>query len=215
MRGVLRLVFLPLLLSGLVACDTQPTLENEASSEFGAAQLYPVSGSGFAHAWASRDADLSSYRKLDIVPLDVSAIEVPQTTVVAGTLKRDWLMTPEKEKEFQRIWAQAMAQAFKGYSVASEGDGVLRITAKLVKIAPGRPTATTVGGALQPVGSSQDVVEIWMEFRFYDVANDRLLAVVRDNRTMASVSMSRTAPVGLDLLFKSWAALLHTRVSGK
>lgn len=214
MSGVLKLFPLTLLLAGLAACNTNPVLENEPASEFGSAELYPVSGSGFAHAWASRDAELSSYRKLDIVPLDVTAIEIPQT-VVAGTLRRDWQMTPQKESEFQRIWAQAMNQAFAGYTMASEGSGVLRITAKIVKIAPGRPTATTVGGALDPVGSSQDVVEIWMEFRFYELASDRLLAVIRDNRTMTSVAMSRTTPVGLDLLFKSWAALLHTRVSGK
>ena len=54
-----------------------------------------------------------------------------------------------------------------------------------------------------------------MEFRFYDAGNDQLLAVIRDNRTMISVAMSRTAPIGMVELFKSWAALLHTRVSGK
>jgi hypothetical protein len=32
---------------------------------------------------------------------------------------------------------------------------------------------------------------------------------------MASVAMSRTAPVGVETMFNSWSALLHTRVSGR
>jgi hypothetical protein len=65
------------------------------------------------------------------------------------------------------------------------------------------------------MGSSQDVVEISMEFRLYNQASGDLLAVIRDSRTMVSVAMSRTAPVGVETMFNSWAALLHTRVSGR
>ena len=68
---------------------------------------------------------------------------------------------------------------------------------------------------MQPVGSTQDVVEISVEFRLLDAADGRLLAVIRDSRTITSVSMSRTAPATVNTLFGSWAALLHTRVTGK
>ena len=52
-------------------------------------------------------------------------------------------------------------------------------------------------------------------FRLFDGGDDKLLAVIRDNRTMTSVSMSRTSSIGMRQMLDSWAALLHTRISGK
>ena len=124
-------------------------------------------------------------------------------------------MTPEREAALQQVWAQSMDLAFSAYERASSGDTTLRITAEMIRVAPGRPTATTVGGGLQPMGSSQDVVEIFMEFRLYNQDSSQLLAVIRDSRTMISQSMSRTGPVAVQTMFNSWAALLHTRVSGR
>jgi hypothetical protein len=65
------------------------------------------------------------------------------------------------------------------------------------------------------MGSSRDVIEVQAEFRLYDAGNEKLLAVIRDSRTLTSVQMSRTAPATMKLLFGSWASLLHTRISGK
>ena len=58
-------------------------------------------------------------------------------------------------------------------------------------------------------------MEIFAEFRLYDGADGRLLVVIRDSRTIATRLMSRTAPATMRLLFGSWAALLHTRISGR
>jgi hypothetical protein len=135
-------------------------------------------------------------------------------TAVGGTLRRDWQMTPEREAALQGVWSEAMDRTFSNYGHADSGEGVLRISAAMTRVAPGRPTATTVGGGFQSQASSQDVVEIFMEFRLYDQASGDLLAVIRDSRTMISVAMSRTAPAGVRTMFNSWAALLHTRVSG-
>ena len=213
MLAVLKVIFTLALVSMIAGCS-QPTLEAQPSNEFGSADLYPVKSSGFAHAYVRRDAELSRYTAVDIQPLDASSVEIPQTAV-AGTLRRDWLMTPQREAALQKTWAEAMKGAFSAYKQAGSGENVLRITAQLTRIAPGRPTATTVGGALEPLGGSQDVVEIWMEFRLYDAGDDQLLAVIRDNRTMTAMAMSRTSPIGVVTMFRSWAALLHTRVSGK
>lgn len=213
MPVLVKAIFAVVLFGLLTACS-QPTLEAEPSSEFGSADLYPVKSSGFAQAYARRDAALSRYTAVDIRTLDVSSVEIPQTAV-AGTLRRDWLMTPEREAALQKTWAEAMSGAFSSYERAGSGKNVLRITAQLTRVAPGRPTATTVGGALHPTGGSQDVVEIWMEFRLYDGGSGQLLAVIRDNRTMTSAMMSRTTPFATVELFRSWAALLHTRVAGR
>jgi hypothetical protein len=184
------------------------------STEFAAQELYPVKNSGFAEAFARRDANLARYHSVDISPLGVSDIDIPNT-LVAGTLRRDWQMTAERQTALQDAWADAMNKAFAGYLRATDGSGVLRIDSGLTRIAPGRPTATTIGADLLPMGSSQDVVEIWVEFRLYDAGDERLLAVIRDNRTLTAMQISRTAPATVKLLFGSWAALLHTRVSGR
>lgn len=200
------------LLSLLSACST-PVIEEKAGGEFAAQGLYPIKYSGFAEAYGRPDAGLAGYTKVDIQPLGVSDVDIPDT-LIAGTLKRDWEMTPQRQAAFQAIWKKAMDKAFSRYEQAPGGAGVLRIDAKLIRMAPGRPTATTIG-AVQSVGTSRDVVEIWAEFRLVDAGNGQLLAVIRDNRTVTSAAMSRTAPITMTLLLDSWAALLHTRVSGK
>ena len=203
-----------LMMLGLATACSTPVMQDKASGEFAAEGLYPVQHSGFAEAYARRDAGLPGYRKVDIQTLDVSNIDIPDT-VIAGTLKRDWEMTAQRQAALQQSWEKAMDKAFSRYERAADGNGVLLIAAKLTRIAPGRPTATTIGGALPQAGSSRDVLEIWAEFRLFDGADGSLLAVIRDNRTMSSVAMSRTAPVGMTMMLDSWAALLHTRVSGK
>ena len=205
-------VLLACLLGFASACST-PTMNGQASAEFAPAELYPVTGTGFAQAFVARDAQLASYRTLDITPLDVSDVDIPQTLVM-GTTKGDWLMTPERQRAMQKDWAAAMDQAFAGYGRAAQGTGVLRIAAKVTRIAPGRPNAATIGGEMLSAGS-RDVVEVFIEFRLYQQDSGALLAVIRDSRTMTSVAMSRTASIGYEIMFGSWAALLHTRVAGK
>ncbi|MDH4041444.1 MAG: DUF3313 domain-containing protein [Gammaproteobacteria bacterium] len=213
MRSLPGLYLLLVVVLGLPACS-QPAVKDEVCAGFAAENLYRVQNSGFAEACARRDAALSGYRLIDIEPLGVSHIDIPRTNV-PGTRPRDWSMTAERQAALQAGWADAMDKAFASHERATGGPGVLRIEAELVRIAPGRPSATTIGGELQPVGSTQDVVEISAEFRLLDAADGRLLAVIRDSRTITSVSMSRTAPATVNTLFGSWAALLHTRVTGK
>ena len=213
MRVPPRLILL-LAASALLAACTQPAFKGDTCAGFEAEGLYRVQNSGFAEACASRDAALSSYRVVDIEALGVSKIDIPRTFVM-GTSPRDWEMTAERQSALQAGWAEAMDMAFASYARGTGEPGVLRITAEVTRIAPGRPSATTIGGALQPVGSTQDVMEIFAEFRLYDGADGRLLVVIRDSRTIATRLMSRTAPATMRLLFGSWAALLHTRISGR
>ena len=212
--SALSRIILVTVCTGLLNACTQPAIKDQVSKEFASEDLYKVENSGFAEAYIRRDAMLSGYRSVDISPLEVSHIDIP-TTASAATLMRDWKMTAERERALRTSWAEAMTRAFSGYTLANSGPGVLRISGELIRMAPGRPTATTIGGELQPAGSTRDVIEIWAEFRLYDASDGKLLAVIRDNRTLTSVAMSRTAPVTINLLFGSWAGLLHTRISGR
>lgn len=207
-------LFASCLAIALAACTQAPALDDAPANEFAAQGLHVVSNTGFASAYVLPGANLPAYRKVNIAPLELDNIDIASTPM-AGTLRRDWQMTPERKTALQQTWAASMNRFFNAYELGASGDGVLKITAQLLRVAPGRPSATTIGGALQPVGSSQDVIEISAEFRLYDQASGKLLAVVRDSRTMTSVAISRTVGASVRSLFNSWSALLHTRVSGR
>jgi hypothetical protein len=198
----------------VTGCSQAPTVTPEPAQEFAEQGLHPVSSSGFASAYVLPGANLPAYREIHVAPLELGNIEVPGTAV-ATTLRRDWQMTDERATGLQSVWDDAMGSAFSAYTRVGMNEPGLRVAAEITRVAPGRPTATTIGGGVQPVGSSQDVVEVFAEFRLYDQAEGELLAVIRDSRTMLSIAMSRTAPAAIRTMFNSWAALLHTRVSGR
>ena len=210
-RSLLLALFLVI---ALPACTQAPAIDNKPADEFADQGLHAVSGSGFQSAYVRPGANLPAYRRVNIEVLELDNIDIASTPM-SGTLRRDWQMTPQRKASLQQTWAASMQRFFHAYEITASGDGVLRITAELVRVAPGRPSATTIGGALQPVGSSQDVIEVTAEFRLYQQDNDQLLAVIRGSRTMTSIALSRTGESSIQSMFNAWSALLHTRVSGR
>jgi hypothetical protein len=210
-RSLLLTLFLVI---ALPACTQAPAIKDKPADEFAAEGLHAVSGSGFQSAYVRPGANLPAYRSVNIVGLELGNIDIASTPM-SGTLRRDWQMTPQRKASLQQTWAASMQRFFHAYDMTASGDGVLRITAELIRVAPGRPSATTIGGGLQPVGSSQDVIEVTAEFRLYKQDNAQLLAVIRDSRTMTSVALSRTGESSVRSMFNAWSALLHTRISGR
>ena len=211
----LREVILVLLLAVLTACTQPPTMQQQPASEFAAEGLHPVQSSGFGTAYVRPNANLPSYRALIVDEMDVSNVHIT-TTTAPGTMRRDWQVTPEREVNLQNAWARATDQAFAGYERSGTGGKVVRMTAALTQLAPGRSSsAVGVAGSGTVSGTSQDTVDVSAEFRLYDQASGELLAVIRDRRTIAMLQWPRAAGVDMVGLFNSWAALLHTRVSGR
>ncbi|RLA61806.1 MAG: hypothetical protein DRR04_01825 [Gammaproteobacteria bacterium] len=202
-----------ILLTMITACADTPVVQEQPSTEFAAEGLHPVSSSGFEAAYARPNANLASYRTLDVVSMDVSDVHISHTTA-PGTMRRDWQIMPERKTNLQGAWDRAMNRAFAGYAHAGTGDKELRITAKLTRLEPGR-TSAAAGHVSGMAGTSTDTVDVSAEFRLYDQAGGDLLAVVRDRRTIAMLQWTRAAGTDMVNLFNSWAALLHTRVSGK
>lgn len=202
-----------LLLALFMAGCASPTLEEGAAPEFTGEGLSPVRNSGFAEAYALPGANLPAYGIMDFSPMSVAGLEVTQTTM-SGTTRGQWAVTPEREAGLQQTWADATARAFRDYPRADPGQGTLRIDAALTRVAPGRTasTATSASGAM--VQGTSDIVEISAEFRLLDAASGQLLAVIRDRRAISSLQWTRAAGIDSVNLFNSWAALLHTRVSG-
>lgn len=208
-----KFLMTPVILVAIAACSS-PSMKEEPSVEFAEQGLHAVRSSGFDHAFVLPDAGLASYRVTHIEALQTSEVEVA-STAVSGTRRRDWQMTPERETNLQKSWADAMNRAFADYEFATSGDKVLRITAALTGVIPGRTSATTTTAGGLPVAGSGDTVDIAVEFRLYDSAGNKLLAVIRDRRTIAALQWTRSAGVDTVNLFNTWAGMLHTRVSGR
>jgi hypothetical protein len=206
-------------LAGLAATALQtgcaaPGLAPEISQEFSAEGLHAVRASGFEQAWVLPGAALADFSAIEIEPLDTSATQFTNTDI-SGTTRQQWLMTPARSDALQRLWADAATAAFAAYELDPGGDRGLRLSARLTRIAGGRSsgTTTTAGGA--PAFSTGDSIEVSAEFRLHDRDGDRLLAVIRDRRTVAVEAWTRRSGAGLANLLRSWASLLHTRVSGR
>lgn len=209
----IRLITGWLLLALFVGGCTTPSLEERVAPEFADEGLAPVRNSGFAEAFALPGADLPGYGKVQFTPMSLADLDVTQTTM-SGTTRAQWQVTPAREVGLQDAWSAATARAFRDYPRAEEGLGTLRIDAALTRVAPGRTatTATTAAGGM--VQGTSDVVEVSAEFRLVDAASGQLLAVIRDRRAISSLQWTRTAGIDSVNLFNSWAALLHTRVTG-
>ena len=213
MAQVAKSLVTPVMLIAIAACGG-PSMKEEPSAEFAEQGLHSVRSSGFDHAYVHPDAKLASYRVANIEALQTSEVEVA-STAVSGTRRRDWQMTPEREANLRKSWADAMNRAFADYELSTSGDQVLRITAAITGVIPGRTSATTTTAGGLPVAGSGDTVDIAVEFRLYDSASDKLLAVIRDRRTIAGLQWTRSAGVDTVNLFNTWAGMLHTRISGR
>lgn len=200
-----------LALLALLAACAGPSLEEGLATEFRDQGLAEVRNSGFEEAYVLPGADLPAYGQVQVTALDLSSMEVTQTAV-SGTTRNQWQVTPDSEAALQDAWSAATGRAFSDYP---RGDGALRLDAALTRVAPGRGTASATGAAGAPVYGTSDVVNVSAEFRVYDGASDQLLAVIRDRRAIASLPWGRAASADTVNLFNRWAALLHTRISGR
>lgn len=199
---------------GLLAGCTQPVVQDQPAAEFAGEDLYRVRDTGFREAFVRRDADLAQYRAVVIEPLrlDHTQLIAGGGSGVAGV---NWQITPKRAEVLRREWMSAMDRAFAGYSRGDNGEKALRITAALTQVVQrGR-----VSGGLNNVGSlpivSSESADVFMEWRLYDQGSGELLGVVRDDQSVPAPQWSLADGANMANLFRPWAALLHTRVSGR
>lgn len=202
-----------LLVFVLVACST-PAVDEKPAGEFAVEGLHAVSGSGFESAFVLPGANLPAYGQLEFERFDASAVEVTSTTVT-GTTRRDWQITPEREDQLADAWRNATNHAFADYPRKDATSGMLRVEASMTRLSPGRSTNTSAVAAGSGASMNREVVNVSVEFRLHDADSGQLLAVIRDRQTIGSLQWTRAAGADMANLFNSWAALLHTRISGR
>lgn len=212
MNRIISVFAIALTTLGLGACSA-PSIDEQPAEEFATEGLHPVSGTGFESAYVLPAANLPQYTAIEFPPFSSADVEVTQTTVT-GTSRSAWIMTPEKEAGLAQAWSNATGHAFRDYPRDGEKK-VLRVESQLLRVSPGHSATTSTVAAGSSAPGSRDVVNVSAEFRIYDQAGGQLLAVVRDRQTIAALQWTRAAGVDMANLFNSWAALLHTRISGR
>ncbi len=204
---------LALLLAVLLTACGGPTIQDTPSGEFAAEGLYPVRSTGFREVHVRREAGLSGYRAVDFEPLKLDDVQFT-TTTLPGTVRRDWMITPERERVLSSAWSDAAARAFSDYESAREGEKVLRITAEMTRVWPRPGSAGGPAPVGVPPGFVGNLANIAIEMRLYDRASGELLSVVRDDRDVPAIQWTQGNGMNMLALFNSWLSLLHARVSG-
>ena len=213
MKSLIRSIATLMVLAAISACST-PSIEEQPAEELAAQGLHPVSGTGFEAAYMLPGADLPGYGVIRFEPFGSAGVEVTQTTVT-GTNRRDWQMTPEREDNLAQAWIKATAHAFRDYPREEGSDQSLRVEAELTRVSPGRSTNTSSVAVGSSSSANREVVNVSAEFRLFNDKSGQLLSVVRDRQTIGSMQWTRAAGVDMANLLNSWAALLHTRISGR
>ena len=213
MRKLISVRTVLLALCLLSACST-PSIDEQPAQEFAAEGLHPVKGTGFDTAYVLPEADLPSYSTVNFEAFRSADAEVTQTTMT-GTNRRDWQMTAERQENLANAWSNATDHAFRNYPLEDSGAKSLLVKAELTRVSPGRSGATSSVAAGSASSAMREVVNVSAELRLFDESSGQLLAVVRDRQTIGSLQWTRAAGVDTANLFNSWAALLHTRVSGR
>jgi hypothetical protein len=209
----IKILFFPAMAALLAACSG-PAFKDDPTGEFADRGLYPVRSTGFTEVHARRDAGLPDYRTVDIEPLKLDDV-VFTTTSSPGTVRRDWTITPERERVLQDAWAAAMDRAFSGYDRGGAGEKVLRISAEMTRVWPRPGSAGGPSAVGVPPGYVGELANISIEIRLYDPAGGELLSVVRDNRDVPVSQWTQGNGRNMVSLFNSWASLLQARVSGR
>ena len=198
----------------LLAGCAAPTVKEDVSTEFSKEGLHAVRSSGFDEAYVHPDAGLAEYKSVNIEALQSAEVNIAQT-VASGTARRDWQMTAERQANLAKAWADAMGRAFSSYQDNGADGKLLKISAELTRVTPGRTSSTNTAANGQIVMGSFDTLDVEIEIRLYDQASEDLLAVIRDRRTIATMLWTQADGANMGNVFNSWAGLLYTRVSGK
>jgi hypothetical protein len=160
------------------------------------------------------DAPFSKYTAILLAPLGVDNVEIIQPSTswrLSGY--RNWELTDTDKQRLQQDFQQAMLKQLAqkdGFPVVDGiGDNVLRISAKLTRIAP---TAPKDDNRSRPPGRSQVISEgagkLSVEVTFSDSETGEVLALAKDTRSGSSqwgINNSLTNAVEVRRVFNSWA----------
>jgi hypothetical protein len=198
----------------LVACQSPPQIQTGPDAEVIQGNLVRVDNTSAKLVYVDPDAPFSKYTAILLAPLGVDNVEIIQPSTswrLSGY--RNWELTDTDKQRLQQDFQQAMLKQLAqkdGFPVVDGiGDNVLRISAKLTRIAP---TAPKDDNRSRPPGRSQVISEgagkLSVEVTFSDSETGEVLALAKDTRSGSSqwgINNSLTNAVEVRRVFNSWA----------
>jgi hypothetical protein len=209
--SITRIAFASLL---LVACENTPQIQTGEGAEVIQGNLVRVDNTNAKLVYVDPDAPFDKYTAILLSPLGVDNVEIIQPSTGSRLPGyRNWELTDADKQRLQKDFQEAMLKQLSkkdGFPVVENiGDNVLRIAAKLTRIAP---TAPKDDNRSRPAGRSTVVTEgagrLSVEVTFSDSETGEVLALAKDTRSGSSqwgINNSVTNSAEVRRVFNSWA----------
>lgn len=198
----------------IVACENTPQIQTGEDAEVIQGNLVRVDNTNAKLVYVDPDAPFGKYTAILLSPLGVDNVEIIQPSTGSRLPGyRNWALTDADKQRLQKDFQEAMLKQLSKKDsfpvVENIGDNVLRITAKLTRIAPNAPKDDYRS---RPVGRSKVVTEgagkLSVEVTFSDSETGEVLALAKDTRSGSSqwgINNSVTNSAEVRRVFTSWA----------
>jgi Protein of unknown function (DUF3313) len=217
-RTVIGIVLMFLL---LVACQNIADSQTSKNTEGIPENLVRLEHSAAKLAYVNPHVDFSKYTNILLMPLSMDDVEIIQPQASIGTIgNRNWQLTDADKQRLQQDYREAMIKQLSangGFTVVdSAADHVLRISARLTRIAP---TAPKDDPRSRPTGRSRTYTEgagkMSVEVTFSDAETGELLALAKDTRSGSSIwgiNNSVTNAAEVRRVFNTWAMQIRAQL---
>lgn len=217
-RAVIGVLLMFLL---LVACQNIADGQTSKDATGTPQNLVQIDHTAAKLAYVDPNADFSKYTAILLTPLGLDNVEIIQPQSSIGTIgHRNWQLTDSDKQRLQQDYREAMIKQLSvkgGYTmVDSAADHVLRITARLTRIAP---TAPKDDSRSRPTGRSRMYTEgagkMSVEVTFNDAETGELLALAKDTRSGSSIwgiNNSVTNAAEVRRMFNAWAMQIRAQL---
>jgi len=217
-RAVIGVLLMFLL---LVACQNIADSQTSKDATGIPQNLVRIDHTAAKLAYVDPNADFSKYTAILLTPLGLDNVEIIQPQSSISTIgHRNWQLTDSDKQRLQQDYREAMIKQLSvkgGYTmVDSAADHVLRITARLTRIAP---TAPKDDSRSRPTGRSRMYTEgagkMSVEVTFNDAETGELLALAKGTRSGSSIwgiNNSVTNAAEVRRMFNAWAMQIRAQL---
>jgi len=211
-----------LLLSVLLAACQNTTPNQTAKDPTVPDNLVKVDNSSARLAYVDPEANFSKYTAIQLMPLGVDNVEIiqPSSSITTTTGNRNWELTAADKQRLQQDFQDSMVKQLSkkgGYPIVeTPADNVLRIAARLTRIAPNAPKDDNRS---RPTGRSKIYTEgsgkLGVEVTFSDSETGEVLALAKDTRTGSNIwgiNNSVTNSAEVRRAFTAWAMQIRAQL---
>jgi len=205
----------------LVACQNIADSQTSKNATGIPESLVRIDHTAAKLAYVDPNADFSKYTAILLTPLGLDNVEIIQPQSSFSTIgNRNWQLTDADKQRLQQDYREAMIKQLSvkgGYTmVDTAADHVLRISARLTRIAP---TAPKDDSRSRPTGRTRMYTEgagkMGVEVTFSDSETGELLALAKDTRSGSSIwgiNNSVTNAAEVRRVFNAWAMQIRAQL---